>query len=408
MVRVRRSVGERLASGRSIGEVLDEEYSHLRAGPFDEDAFPSRLHAERVAAVLGLALGICFFTCFATGLVSHFAQHPLKIGFLSMPASPGWLYRYNQGLHVITGIAAIPLLLVKLWAVFPKLFAWPPVENLAHAVERASLFPLVGGSIFQLFTGLSNTARWYPWQFDFPAAHYWTAWITIGALIAHIGAKITITRRALSREAANEPEPAGTGINRRGLFVATGTAVAAVTITTAGQTIRPLNKFALLAPRRPDNGPQGFPVNKTAHGARVTELIQDPSYALIVDGRVGRELSFSLAELRALPQHDARHAITCVEGWSSEQDWSGVRVRDLLAMAGADPASEVIVHSLQKRGAYARSELNVPHAQHADTLLALRVGGRQLHPDHGYPARLIAPNRPGVQQTKWIARLEVV
>lgn len=210
MVRVRRGVGERLASGRSIGDVF-EEFESLRAGPFDEDAFPSRLHSERVAAILGLALGVCFITCFATGLVSHFAQHPLNLGFLSMPASPGWLYRWTQGLHVATGTAAIPLLLVKLWAVFPKLFTWPPVENVAHAVERASLFPLVAGSIFQLFTGLSNTARWYPWKFDFPTAHYWTAWITIGALIAHIGAKITITRRALSREPQGRPSRQGPG-----------------------------------------------------------------------------------------------------------------------------------------------------------------------------------------------------
>ncbi|WP_148668402.1 molybdopterin-dependent oxidoreductase, partial [Streptomyces sp. WAC05950] len=26
--------------------------------------------------------------------------------------------------------------------------------------------------------------------------------------------------------------------------------------------------------------------------------------------------------------------------------------------------------------------------------------------DHGYPARIIAPNRPGVLQTKWVGRLE--
>lgn len=408
MVRIRRSLAEQLASGRSLGDVIDEDWGHLRAGPFDEDAFPSRLHSERVAAILGLALGVCFFTCFATGLISHFAQHPLNLGFLSMPASPGWLYRWTQGVHVVTGTAAIPLLIVKLWAVFPKLFTWPPVENLAHAVERASLFPLVAGSIFQLFTGLSNTARWYPWKFDFPTAHYWTAWITIGALIAHIGAKITITRRALAREAGDAPEPAGTGLSRRGLFAATGAAVAAVTVTTAGQTFRPLNKLALLAPRRPDSGPQGFPVNKTAYGARVTELVKDPAYKLVIDGKVDRELSFSLAELRELPQHDAHLAITCVEGWSAGALWSGVRVRDLLAMAGAATDSEVVVHSLQKRGAYARSELNVPHAQHADTLIALRVGGETLHVDHGFPARLIAPNRPGVQQTKWVARLEVV
>jgi len=30
----------------------------------------------------------------------------------------------------------------------PKLFTWPPVRNVAHALERLSLIPLVAGSIF--------------------------------------------------------------------------------------------------------------------------------------------------------------------------------------------------------------------------------------------------------------------
>jgi DMSO/TMAO reductase YedYZ molybdopterin-dependent catalytic subunit len=40
-------------------------------------------------------------------------------------------------------------------------------------------------------------------------------------------------------------------------------------------------------------------------------------------------------------------------------------------------------------------------------LLALQLNGAELSLDHGYPCRLIAPGRPGVLQTKWIARLEV-
>jgi DMSO/TMAO reductase YedYZ molybdopterin-dependent catalytic subunit len=40
-------------------------------------------------------------------------------------------------------------------------------------------------------------------------------------------------------------------------------------------------------------------------------------------------------------------------------------------------------------------------------LLALEVEGEVLHLDHGYPARLIGPNRPGVMQTKWVTRLVV-
>ena len=41
------------------------------------------------------------------------------------------------------------------------------------------------------------------------------------------------------------------------------------------------------------------------------------------------------------------------------------------------------------------------------TLIALALNGEPLAIDHGYPARLIAPNRPGVLQTKWVHRLEV-
>ncbi len=141
----------------------------------------------------------------STGLVSHFAQHPLDVGFLSMPAQPAWLYRVTQGVHVATGIASIPLLLAKLWTVFPRLFTWPPAHNVAHAIERLALVPLVAGSLFLLYTGLANLAHWYPWQFSFPVAHFWTAWIVIGALVVHVGAKLAITRRSLGR-AAKERE----------------------------------------------------------------------------------------------------------------------------------------------------------------------------------------------------------
>jgi len=405
----RRTVGDELRAGRSLGEAFEDRLGHLAVGPFKEDAFPSRLHDERVAAVLGLALGITFFTCFFTGLISHFAQQPLALGFLSMPVGPGWMYRATQGLHVASGIASIPLLMVKLWAVFPKLFSWPPVENKAQIVERVSIFALVGGSLFQLLSGLSNTARWYPWQFNFTVTHYWTAWIVIGALIAHIAAKIHISRRALlSTEARSAPEPEGTGLSRRGLFAATGAAVGVVTLTTVGQTVRPLKELALLAPRLPDVGPQGIPVNKSAVGARVSELIKDPGYTLKIDGNVRREMTLTPDELRAMPQHERRLTITCVEGWSANARWRGVLIRDLLDLAGAPPDAEVIVHSVQPRGSYRSSELNVPHARHEDTLLALELNGGILHPDHGFPMRLISPNRPGVQQTKWVNRLEVL
>ena len=96
--------------------------------------FSSRQHDDENAAWLGLALGVCFTICFVTGVVSHLVQDPGS--WFHWPARPAGLYRLNQGLHVTTGIAAIPLLLTKLWVVFPKLFAWPPFRSVAQAVER--------------------------------------------------------------------------------------------------------------------------------------------------------------------------------------------------------------------------------------------------------------------------------
>lgn len=389
-------------------------------GPFRPDAFTSPARSERTAAILGIALGVSFTVCFLTGIYSHLAQHPTS--WFTLPARPAGLYRFTQGLHVATGIASIPLLLAKLWTVFPKLFAWPPFRGVASMLERVSLLPLVGGSVFMLFSGLANVNLWYPWDFNFPVAHYWVAWITIGALIVHIGAKASTTRRALRREVARatsgEAVPVGTGtvmaaepatgMSRRQLLATAFGTSALITAVTVGQTFRPLRKLALLAPRRPDVGPQGFPVNRTARAAGVVDTARSETFTLSVRGHVDTPFELTLEEIRALPRHRAVLPIACVEGWSTTQTWDGIRVRDLLDRAGARPGADVRVESLQARRSYRSSILDAEQAADDDTLLALAVNGETLAIDHGYPLRLIAPNRPGVNQTKWVTRLVVL
>jgi hypothetical protein len=363
--------------------------------------FRSPLHDERVAAILGIALGVAFATCFATGLLSHLIQRPPS--WFRWPSRPAGLYRVTQGVHVATGIASIPLLFAKLWVVFPKLFERPVVAGVAHMLERLSIIPLIGGGIFLVTSGVANINQWYPWPFGFRPAHYAVAWIAIGALVVHIGAKWSVTRRSLRRPV---PTADDAGVSdRRAFLVTIFGASGLLTLLTVGQTVRPLERLALLAPRRPSVGPQGLPVNRTARGTGVAELAQRDDYRLVLDGAVERPLDLSLADLRGLPQHEATLPIACVEGWSASARWSGVRVRDLLERAGARPDAIVIVRSLQK--GY-DAELNESHARDRDTLIALRVNGEELHLDHGYPCRLIGPNRPGTMQTKWVARLEVM
>ena len=108
-----------------------------------------------------------------------------------------------------------------------------------------------------------------------------------------------------------------------------------------------------------------------------------------------------------MPQHSERLPIACVEGWSAVGDWTGVRLRDLLDLVGAPAGSDVRVVSLQEHGPFRYSYVRGNLADDPLTLVALRLNGSPLSIDHGYPCRLIAPDRPGVLQTKWLGRVEV-
>jgi Oxidoreductase molybdopterin binding domain len=383
-----------------------------RAGPFREGAFRSPLHSVRAAAVLGIALGVAFTVCFVTGFLSHLIQHPPS--FFGWPARPGWLYRVTQGIHVSTGIASIPLLLAKLWTVYPRFWTWPPLRSVPHLVERLALLPLVGGSLFLLFTGVGSIARWFPWSFSFPPAHYAAAWITIGALIVHVGAKAGATRLALSSRSpeldtgAVAAERGWGSLSRRGFLGAAFGGAAALWFATVGQTVRPLASISVLAPRDPRVGPQGLPVNKTASSAGVVDAATSDAWRLTVEGAVATPLTLSLGDLRSMRLREADLVIACVDGWSATGRWRGVPVRDLLLLAGAPPSSAVRIESLQRPGAaYAASEIDPDQVDDPDTMLAVELNGSPLHIDHGFPVRLIGPNRPGVQQTKWVAGVVV-
>lgn len=124
--------------------------------------FRGRLHDARTATSIGRWLAPAFAVCFVTGLISHVIQRPPEWLADGLPSRPVWGYRLTQGLHVASGIVAIPLLPAKLWTVYPRLFAWPPVRSVRHALERLSVAVLVAAAVFEVATGLLNTAQWYP------------------------------------------------------------------------------------------------------------------------------------------------------------------------------------------------------------------------------------------------------
>ena len=150
---------------------------------------------------------------FATGLLSYAAYNPdlsylndqtpgkgwLGFYLFSWPTHPAWLYRLNQGVHVTLGLMLVPIVLAKLWSVLPKLFEWPPVRNPAHALERLSLFLLVGGVVFEFVTGIVNVQQWYVFPGSFYPLHFYGAWVFVAALVVHTGLKTPTVIRALRR-----------------------------------------------------------------------------------------------------------------------------------------------------------------------------------------------------------------
>lgn len=377
-----------------------------------EDQFSSRLHSPAVAARVGIWLGICFALAFVTGWLSHEAQDPGT--WVPFPTRPTWLYQVTQGVHVFAGTAAIPLLLVKLWTVYPRLFAAPPRHLrrlLVVLLERGSVGVLVASAIFQVATGLMNAAQWYPWDFHFRATHFAVAWIALGSLAIHVAVKVPVIRRVLGEDIDADQIDDGSTVGRSPLsrralvrtsLLAAGTAV----VATAGSTVPMLRQVSVFGVRTGD-GPQGVPVNKSARAAGVLDSAGATSYRLVVAHR-GAVTEFSRRDLERLPQQTHTLPIACVEGWSASGDWTGVLLRDLLDLAGAPVGRAVRVESLQPHGAYRSTYLPSQFADDSRTLLALELNDAPLTIDHGYPCRLIAPNRPGVLQTKWLSRLEVL
>jgi DMSO/TMAO reductase YedYZ molybdopterin-dependent catalytic subunit len=413
-------------------------------GPFRRSFWRSPLRGPWLTSLLGATLLALIPVVALTGLLSNVAYNPrlgdnavgrhlgpLDFYLFSWPTHPSWLYALNQGLHVTIGLAAIPVLLAKLWSVIPKLFEWPPFRSPAHALERLSLALLVGSALFEFATGVLNIQNDYAFGFFFTDAHYYGAWVFIAAFTFHVALKFPTmwralaTRRALAplREdlAHTRPEPRSpvddelipiapraATMSRRTLLGTVGAGSLLLLVQGVGQSIGgPLRTLAFLAPRdrNPGRGPNGFQVNKTFGASQIDPGAVGASWRLELRG--ARHLRLGRAELLALPQHTEELPIACVEGWSTTQRWTGVRLVDLARLAGIDGHAQMTSHSIEddSNSNYNRATLSAGQVVDERSLLALRVNGADLSLDHGFPARVIGPGLPGVHCTKWVMML---
>ncbi len=427
-------------------QVLDRLRSAIVTprGPFRRKTWRSPIRGPWLTSVFGSALLIGIPVMFITGLVSYAAYDPHLAGNDTTPTkgvlgfylfnwitSPSWIYRVSQGIHVTLGLALVPILLAKLWSVIPKLFEWPSLKSVAHGLERLSLVLLVGGAVFEFATGIADVEYYYPWKFSFYDAHLYGAWAFITGFVVHVCLKLPRMWRALRRRSlraelstpladtqveeddgsglvASNPGPPS--ISRRGVLAMVAGSSLTVFALTAGETVRFLRPLALLSPRarsKPtgrDGMANDFEINKTALAAAIDPASTSSSWRLQLHGR--RSLALSREQLMAMPQRTVELPIACVEGWSTVQRWTGVRLSDLARLAGVQEAVNVLVESLEKPGEPFRSATLAAN-QMADpsSLLALCVNDADLSLDHGFPARVVVPGAPGVHCTKWVSQM---
>ena len=426
---------------------LSDRVRHLvergPGGPTDPRTWRSPLRGPWLTSILALVLLVGLPLMIVTGLLSYAAYDPYlggsndqtpEAGLLASYiwfdwfTSPSWLYRVTQGIHVLLGIALIPIVLAKLWSVAPKLFEWPPVHSVAQALERITIFLLVGSILFLLVTGVMNIQYDYAWGFSFYTGHFYAAWVFIGAFATHVALKMpTMIRSLRSRSLREElrtstadtvaepmdpdhlvsPNPSEATMSRRGALALAGGSSLTLLALSIGQSIDPIRRTALLSPRGQSygDGPNDFQINTTFEEIGVDPTETESSWRLRLEGPDGQSATLRREDLLAMAMRTVELPISCVEGWSTSQVWTGVQLRELAALVGARGADSVFVESLQRGGAFSTMSLTGSQIRAPKTLLALKVNGVDLSLDHGFPARMIIPAAPGVRNTKWVERL---
>jgi DMSO/TMAO reductase YedYZ molybdopterin-dependent catalytic subunit len=146
--------------------------------------------------------------------------------------------------------------------------------------------------------------------------------------------------------------------------------------------------------------------------ALLTPSVDVATWSLRIHGLVERETTLTWEELVGLPMFEQYVTIACVSNevggrLVGNAKWTGVRLRDVLEMAGvSSSASQLVGRSVDGWTA------GMPTAWVMDPerepMIAVKMNDEPLPPAHGFPARLIVPGLYGyVSATKWLAELEL-
>ena len=146
-----------------------------------------------------------------------------------------------------------------------------------------------------------------------------------------------------------------------------------------------------------------FPFNAFYSEDEVTS-VPEQGYKLELSGLIEKKDSWTLDQLRALPQVSQITRHICVEGWSAIGKWGGVPFGDFLRLIGADTTAKYV--GFKCADDY-YSSCDMATALHPQTILALTFRDKVLPEKFGFPMKLRVPTKLGFKNPKHIMAMFV-
>jgi DMSO/TMAO reductase YedYZ molybdopterin-dependent catalytic subunit len=153
---------------------------------------------------------------------------------------------------------------------------------------------------------------------------------------------------------------------------------------------------------------EGFPRFGAHLNEPPPEVPDDPR--LEITGAVTAPTAVALGELASLPRREIVADLHCVAGWSAtELRWGGVAFTDLYRrlIEPSVPSGTTVTHVVFEGLDGYRSVVMLEDVLAEDVVVADRLDGRPLDPEHGAPIRLVSPAQYGFISTKHLCRIEV-
>jgi DMSO/TMAO reductase YedYZ molybdopterin-dependent catalytic subunit len=148
--------------------------------------------------------------------------------------------------------------------------------------------------------------------------------------------------------------------------------------------------------------------------ALITPAVDLAGWTLRVTGMVDQELTLTFADLLELPVIEQYVTIACVSNevggpLVGNAKWTGVRLADVLEMAGVQPgATQIVPRSVDGWTAGFPTTWVTDPSHPREAMIAVKMNDEPLPAEHGFPARLIVPGLYGyVSATKWLAEIEL-